>query len=64
MVQISEFLKIFCQVRNGLENLTRFGKNVNFRYFQKYLTPSHDAYQMKGNLVLIILDTFKIVLVD
>ena len=64
MVQFSEFLRIFCQLRNGLEILTIFGKNDHFRYFQKYLTPSHDAYQMKGNLVLIILDTFKTLLVD
>ena len=35
MVQFSEFLKIFCQLQNGLENLTRFGKNVNFHWASK-----------------------------
>ena len=57
MVQFSEFLKIFCQLENGLENLTRFAKNADFREILKYLQPSHDAYQMKGNCELINLNT-------
>ena len=57
MVQFSEFLRIFCQVQNGLENLTRFDQNADFRQIHYGLQPSHDAYQMKGNCVLINLNT-------
>ena len=57
MVQFSEFLKIFCQLENELENLTSFAQKADFREIHKYLEPWHDAYQMQGNCQLINLNT-------